>query len=231
MGSPALDVDDRTVYPVAERVGEDILQRWIVELLRPLVERWLAEQGKIGFVGADQFLYFEQYNPEKRVAPDIYVLPGIAPDTHVRSWKIWETRVAPSFALEVVSLDWEKDYIEAPQAHAQLGTGELFVFDPLYAERREGVRWQRFARTAGGRFELAQRTDDDRVASTVLGCLLRAVGFEQQLRLRLALAPDGECLFPTLAEAEHAGKEEERRAKEDALRRVAELEAMLKKRG
>ena len=230
MGSPALDVEDRTVYPVEERVGEDILQRWIVELLRPLIDRWLRERAETCFVGADQFLYFEQYNPGKRVAPDVYVLPNVASDTHVRSWKAWETKIVPSFALEIVSLDWEKDYIDAPQAHAELGTQELFIFDPLHTERRDGVRWQRYTRSPAGRFTLAQRTDDDRIASAVLGCLLRVVGFQQKQRLRLGLAPDGEVLFPTEAEAEEAAKEEERRAKEAALERVAELEAMLKLR-
>ncbi|WP_437285888.1 hypothetical protein [Sorangium sp. So ce406] len=34
---------DPTHYPVEKKMGEDSLQTWIVELLRPLIERWYRE--------------------------------------------------------------------------------------------------------------------------------------------------------------------------------------------
>src|SRR5512142_2221375 len=126
---------DPTVYPVEERVGEDILQRMIVELLRPLLARFLAERGEVALVGADQFIYYEQHNSTARVAPDVYVLPGVPPDTAVSVWKTWETGTVPSFALEVASTDWQKDYIEVPERCRQLGVKELVVFDPGWAAR------------------------------------------------------------------------------------------------
>ncbi len=235
MGSLAPKAEDLTVYPVEERVGEDFLQRLIVELLRPLIQRWLEERGEQGFVGADQFIYFEQYNSHRRVAPDVYVLPGVPPDTPVRSWKVWETGVVPSLALEVVSSNWEKDYCQAPVDHDDLGTAELLIFDPEYAERRDGARWQRFARNEAGRLVLVERTDGRAIGSSVLGCVVRAVGVGQQLRLRLAEGKDS-VLFPTAEEAERQAKEAERRAreaerraKEEALARLAALEARLAK--
>jgi hypothetical protein len=54
----------------------------------------------------------------------------------------------------------------------------------------------------------------------VLGCFLRVVGEGNQARLRLGTGPTGDDLFPTEAEAERA-------AKEEALRQVAELQALL----
>jgi hypothetical protein len=72
MSSVAPAADDRTVYPVEERVGEDILQRWIVELLRPLLQRWFDERGQLALVGADQFIYFKQFDAHERVSPDVY---------------------------------------------------------------------------------------------------------------------------------------------------------------
>ncbi len=92
---------DPTVYPVEEKLGEDI-------------QRWLGQRRIEAFVGADQFVYWKQYDPHKRVAPDLYVLPDVSPTTWVRSWKTWETGIAPSFCLEIVSSDWEKDYTETP---------------------------------------------------------------------------------------------------------------------
>ena len=229
--------EDRTIYPEEERVGEDIVQRWIVELLRPLVERWLAQRGEPCFVGADQFIYFEQFNPRRYVAPDVYVLPGVAADTPVRSWKVWETGVVPSFALEVVSSDWQKDYREAPGEHELLGTRELVIFDPRFEERREGRRFQRYVRS-GDRLELAEHGNLPLLYSEVLGVWLRAVGEGSRLRLRLAESRDSAILFPTAEEAERRAKEAERQAKEAerqakeaALERIAELEAELRRRG
>ena len=68
---------DPTFYPVEDKVGEDTLQRLIVELLRPLIERWLAAKGTPTFVGADQFVYYKQFHPGKVVGPDVFVLPGV----------------------------------------------------------------------------------------------------------------------------------------------------------
>ncbi len=39
MSSTALAAEDGAVYPVEERVGEDIIHRWMIERLRPLIER------------------------------------------------------------------------------------------------------------------------------------------------------------------------------------------------
>lgn len=203
-------------------MGEDILQCWMLEVLRPLIERWLIERGTPSFVGADQFIYFERGQVSQRLAPDIFVLPGVPPGTRIPSWKLWESGISPSFALEICSQDWRKDYVSAPLLHNQIGSRELIVVDPDDASRSEGYRFQRFERTARG-LELQERTQADRVRSEVLACFVRLVGTEQRQRVRLGLDPDGDVLFPTQAEAA------DQRA-ESALARVAELEALLKAR-
>jgi hypothetical protein len=219
---PVVAPEDRTVYPVEERVGEDIVQRWIVELLRPLIARWFAERGEPTFVGADQFIYYEQYDAHKRIAPDVYVMPGVAPDTPAKSWKLWEWQSVPSLAIEVVSQDWEKDYYEAPEKYGELGAQELIVFDPHHEERPERERFQRFARVKG-RWQRVEHTNGDRVRSEVLGAWLRSVDSGDQVLLRIATDPAGDDLFPT-------AEEQERLAKEHALARVRELEEELKRR-
>jgi hypothetical protein len=219
---PVVAPEDRTVYPVEERVGEDIVQRWIVELLRPLIARWFAERGEPTFVGADQFVYYRQYDPLRRIAPDVYVMPGVAPDTPAKSWKLWEWQSVPSLAIEVVSQDWEKDYHEAPDKYGELGAQELIVFDPHHEERPERVRFQRFARP-GGKWQRVEHTNQERLRSEVLGAWLRSVATGDQVLLRIATDPAGDDLFPT-------AEEEERRAKERALARVRELEEELKRR-
>ncbi len=225
---------DPTFYPTEEKVGEDSLQRFILELLRPLIERWYAQLGKPTFVGADQFIYYERRHPMKVVAPDIYVLPGVPPGRRIKSWKTWKTGIVPSLAVEVVtSEDYEKDYREAPERYAELGVGELIIFDPDFERGEDRVRWQRYRKLKRG-FAQVESTDVDRIRSRVLGCFLRVVGEGEDARVRLGTGPAGDVLVPTEAEAERAAKEAalaaaeaERAAKEAALRRVAELTALL----
>lgn len=230
-GATVSEPYDPTVYPAEERVGEEMIQRWIAELLRPLLERFLNRPGVDGpnFVGADQFVYYRQYDPHRRFAPDVYVLPGLDPATRVRSWKIWERGFAPSFALEVVSDHWLKDYVEAPERCDEAGIFELVVFDPEWEgrPRGEGQRWQVFRRSAGGRFEKVESHGGDRVWCESLQAWLRVVGVGDAARLRVGVGASGDALFPTEAEAQRAAKEAALAEKEAALARVRELEARL----
>jgi Putative restriction endonuclease len=235
---------DPTFYPTEEKVGEDTLQMLILELLRPLVERWYELRGKPTFVGGDQFIYYERFNPKRVVAPDLYVLPGVTPGQRVKSWKVWKTGVVPSFALEVVaSDDPQKDYVEVIDRYAELGVAELVVFDPDHARSEERVRWQRYRKLKSRGFVQVESSNADRIRSPALGCFLRMVGSGDDARLRLATGPAGDDLVPTEAEQERAAKEQERAAKEEeraaqeeeraakerALLRVAELEALVAK--
>ncbi len=216
--------DDITVYPVEERGGEEILHRWIVELLRPLVERWLAERRELALTGADQFSYWRRGDTRKRVAPDVFVLPGVRPDRRIRSWKIWQDGVVPSFALEVVSQDVDKDYIEGPVLYGELGVRELIVFDPDWEQDQARYRFQVYRRVGKRGLVRAEVTNEDRVRSRVLGCWVRAVGGGEQLRLRLATGATGDALFATEAERERGEKE---RALADKERALADRERAL----
>jgi len=167
-------------------------------------------------VGADQFLYFKDGDPTQRVAPDVYVLPGVPQSRIAPSWKLWEIGVAPSFCFEIVSSDVVKDYEDTPALLGGLGARELIVFDPEAAGRKARVRWQVFRARASG-FQRVERSDADRVRSAQLGCFLRVVGRGAEQRVRIATGPKGEVLYPTMeeiAEAERAEKERERAEKE-----------------
>ncbi|MBI4517986.1 MAG: Uma2 family endonuclease [Deltaproteobacteria bacterium] len=212
---------DPTIYPEEERVGESMLQRWILELLRPLLAWWLnVRHERTAFVGADQFIYWRQYDSSARVAPDLYVLPGVDPLTAVRTWKLWLDRVVPSFALEIVSEAWEKDYMDAPVRYEAVGVPELVIFDPHFETHREGVRWQVYRRVGKRGLIRVEAANADRVRSKSLGCWLRAIGEGQKLRVRIAEGAMGDVLVPTAeerAEAERAEKEAALAAKQAAL--------------
>lgn len=206
--------DDVTVYPVEEKVGEELLQRWIIELLRPLVERWLASRKVIALTGADQFIYFRRGDTRGRLAPDVFVLPGVRPNRRIRSWKTWVEQVVPSFALEVVSRDVDKDYIDGPELYRELGVQELVIFDPDFEEEPDRFRFQVYRQVGKRGLVRAEVTNEDRVRSRVLKCWLRVIGVGEEMRLRIATGPSGEVLYPTEAEHERAEKERERAEKE-----------------
>ena len=221
---------DPTVYPESDDMGESTLELLIRLTLVPLLARYLKQKGAPPFVGGNQFIYGRRYEPTCSVAPDVYVLPGLAPEAAPRSIKVWETGHAPSWALEVVSLDKAKDYLRAPLRYEELGVKELVIFDPAPA-RETGVRWQVYRRRARGGFGRASLSDEDRVFSRVLGCWLRVVPEGGSVRLRLGTGKDGDELFPTAEEAERARAETERARADAAEADVARLRALLARRG
>jgi Uma2 family endonuclease len=238
----ALGVDP-TIYPEADGMGEGQLQRLICELLRPLLARFLTERAaargrrEAWNVGSDQFIYWQKHNSSARIAPDIYVLRGVPQSRVIRSWKVWETGIAPLFCLEVVSHDAEKDYVDAPSLYANLGVNDLVIFDPEARERRGRARFQVYRRVGSRGLVSVEVTNEDRVRSRTLGCWLRAVGHGDEQRIRVALGARGEDLLPTDAERaeradeERAEKERERAARLAAEAEVARLRAELAKRG
>lgn len=214
-------------YPETDDLGEGILQRLIMELLRPLVERYLAERGVRAFTGADQFFYWKQKDTAKRIAPDVYVLHGkpATLDEPVGSWLVWELERPPAFALEVVGRDVGKDYEDAPSAYASVGFEELVIFDPEAPKRRsKRVRWQVYRKDEKGEFSLAWRSGADRVFSQQLGCWLRAVGTGMATRVRVATGDHGDVLFLTQAECTELERAERERVEAQLARTQEALE-------
>jgi Uma2 family endonuclease len=218
---------DPTHYPIEDDVGEGLLQRLISELFRPLLARFLAERGERALVGADQLIYWVQHEPTTCVSPDVYVLPGVDPSLVPACWKTWETGVVPSFALEIVSRHGRgKDYERAPLRYAELGVGELVIFDPDFAGSAERIRWQVYRPMPGRGFVRVLRTNADRIRSSALRCWLVSSGEGASTRVRLATGEHGEDLVPTDAElAASRSAERARREAAEARREAAEAEA------
>jgi Uma2 family endonuclease len=187
--------------PFENDMGENSLQRFISELFRPLVEEYLAERQGPTFVGADQYVGWDPDDGEKVLAPDVYVLPGVEPGADFEFWKVWQTEIVPSFALEIVSKRKKKDYTEVPPLYDELGVGELVIFDPRYKRRRrEAYRFQVYRRIERRGFVRVEATNADRVRSRVLGCWIRCLGEGEKQRLRLAEGLAGDVLVPTATE-------------------------------
>jgi len=206
--------------PFEDDMGESSLQRFISEGFRPAVEAHIEESMGPTFVGADQYIGWDPDDGEKVLSPDVYVLPGVPPGEEFDFWKVWQTGIVPSFALEIVSKRKKKDYKKVPPLYGELGVEELIIFDPRFKRRRPGFCFQVYRRDDRGGFACVEETNADRVRSSVLGCWIRAVGEGKTQRLRLAADPAGDVLVPTALEKAAA-------AAEKAAAEIAALRAQL----
>jgi Uma2 family endonuclease len=217
---------EATFDPFEDDMGESSLQRFISEHFRPQVESWVAGIHGPTFVGADQYVAWDPYDAHAVVAPDVYVLPGVAPGESFVYWKVWQTGVVPTFALEIVSKrNKKKDYVDAPARYGALGALELVVFDPLYKRHRGGVRFQVYRRLARRGWVRVEASNGDRVRSRVLGAWIRVVGTGKDQRLQLARDPYGDELVPTLAEAKAAVDAQAQTERARAVAAEAEAQA------
>jgi hypothetical protein len=204
-----------------------------------MLARMLADSGKIANVGADQFIYFREGDPSCRIAPDIYVLPGVRAGKRIRSWKVWQEGFAPSFCFEVVSEDVRYDYEDKPVLYAEMGTSELVVFDPDSEGHAGRYRWQVFRRLKGRGLVRVEVSQADRVRAKELGVWLRQVGEGDDARVVPAFGKAGDELMPTPEEREareraekeqaRAEKERERAGRERAELEIKRLQAALAK--
>lgn len=238
-------------YPEGDGMAESLLQHLIIEFLRPLIERYInavlagtmsksktnaghktLRKHKRFCVGSDQLWYYEQNDPKKCVAPDVYVLAGEEQHAERRSVKLWELSGSPLFALEIVGQNKEKDYRDSPEKFALTGVQELVVYDPEVSvlvaatPKRDAAtsssiryRWQVWRRSVKNAWARVEATNDDRVYSQSLCCWLFVHGAATERKLRIGTGERGEQVFFTEAEAQtHRAETEAQRAETEAQR-------------
>ncbi|XXT24744.1 Uma2 family endonuclease [Sorangium sp. So ce429] len=216
--------------------------------IRTLLYTVLKTFAERAAIGSDQFVYWSASDPSRCLAPDAFVRLG-TPDTSFGSWKTWE-RGAPELAVEIVS-EHDADartWADKLGKYHELGVLELVAFDP---DAAPGERLRVWDRIDG---DLVERVvEGERSPCTVLELhwvVVPAAG--QPAALRLARTLDGAELVLTPEEAERRSAEAARRSAEAARRsaeaerrraeaeqaarataerRIAELEAELRRRG
>ena len=163
------------------------------------------------YVSSDLLIYYEEGNPGKSVAPDVFVVFGAAKHNRM-VYKLWEEPKAPDFVLEVASKNtWEQDLGRKRSLYAELGVREYWLFDPkdeYFHPTLQGLRLR-----DGLYHPLPALAEDGArtVRSRILGldlCVTNQV-------LRFRDPSTGKYLYNNLVEAEA---------------RIAELEALLRER-
>lgn len=127
----------------------------------------------------DMFMYYEEGNPAASIAPDVYVV--LDHDLGERGvYKFWEEGKPPDFALEVISPSSKiRNAVEKRALYARLGVTEYFLFQP--DPQKRGQRLVGY-RLWGQSYEEIPAEPDGAVHSTALGVSLRVEGANLRLR-------------------------------------------------
>jgi Uma2 family endonuclease len=111
--------------PMAETDVHRNWMIWIIEMLQ------FFFRGMRVYVSGNLLIYYQQGDPKKRVAPDVFVVKECE-QRQRRTFKIWEEGKGPAFALEVTSKKTRRqDHGLKMELYARLRVAEYFLYDPL----------------------------------------------------------------------------------------------------
>lgn len=89
-------------------------------------------------VDSDTFIYFIEGDPNRRVAPDLFIAFGVSKESLERNnvYLMWEVGKFPDFVLEVGSSSTANNDLGPKRAlYAELGALEYWRYDPTGGER------------------------------------------------------------------------------------------------
>src|ERR671933_268475 len=119
-------------YPSSdgEPMAESDITRDYMTYSVEAVKLYFQERSDV-YVSANSFIYYEEGNNQAVVAPDVYVVFGVA-NRKRDNYKVWEEgRITPDFVLEITSETTQtKDQGTKPEIYRALGVREYFQYDP-----------------------------------------------------------------------------------------------------
>src|SRR6478735_9416139 len=211
-------------FPVSLKVPESTRHFRLRTLLFQFLKHAFEE---VAMIGSDQFVYWEPSNPRACLAPDAFVRFG-TPNQDFDSWKAWE-RGVPQVAVEIISdsdsseASWEVKF----ERYQRLGASAQ--------SQHLGGYWLP-VETPNGDLSLRLSRDEQ-------GLLLFPTPEEYQLEQRRIEAEGRRSAEQALAREAEARRLEaeahrleteahrlETEARREAERRIAELEAELRRR-
>lgn len=182
--------------------------------------QWRYRDDPMVYVSGNLLLYYEEGNPRRCVAPDVFVVKGV-PKGDRRTYLLWAEGAAPCAVIELTSRSTRREDVQTKHAlYARLGVREYFLFDPMQEYLRP--RLQGF-RLVGDDYESITPAADGTLQSMELGLTLTGAG----LRLRLRDATTGADVMDDAgrAAADRRRAEAERSRAEAAESRLADAEA------
>lgn len=178
-----LDVVNGVYYPSedGQPMAETKIHALAMILLMEALEDFFENRRDDAYIGIDQFWYWEEGNPRRRRAPDVFVAFGVLePERPRRSFMSWrEGGVLPAVIFEMASEGTVQENLGEKRAvYERQGVSEYFIFDPdvefletaIVAYRLENGKYREIVPDARGRYWSEQ-----------LGAWVLAKGRELQL--------------------------------------------------
>ena len=194
-----------------ELLAESYVHLYAILTTLEVLRQYLSDQQAT--VLSNQFLYYAQGFPKLRVAPDVMVIFNVTPGGR-DNYKIWEEGQVPSVIFEMTSKGTKQEDLERKKTlYENLGVTEYWLFDPKGEWIEEKLRGYRLVN------ETYQLIRDRHSEPLNLDLQVEdaLIGFYR--------ADTGEKLL--IPEELAQSLKQEVQAREDAERRVAELEARL----
>ncbi len=172
-------------------------------------------------VGVDSFVYYEEGDTTKCVAPDIYVVFGVEKYPLRRSFYTWSEGAVPRAVIEFLSDSTARqDRTDKVSLYLEtIGVSEYFIHQPEMEKPAEFRGWRQGS--SGGIVEIEPDVDGS-LFSDALNLRLRwEDNHRTHLRLLRPYLPDGTPI-PTSAEERHLREAAEARAEEEQYLREVE---------
>ncbi|MFP4135114.1 MAG: Uma2 family endonuclease [Halothece sp.] len=194
-----------------EPLAESYVHLYAILTTLEVLRQYLSNQQAT--VLSNQFLYYAQGFPKLRVAPDVMVIFNVTPGGRDH-YKIWEEGEVPAVIFEMTSQGTKQEDLETKKTlYENLGVTEYWLFDPRGEWIEEKLRGYRLVDET---YQLIQDgysqplNLDLRVEDTLIGFYRTDTGEKLLIPEELAQS-----------------LKQEVQARENAERRVAELEARL----
>ena len=167
-------------------------------------------------------MYYEEGNPRKSVAPDVFVVVGASRDEDRDTYLLWREPKAPDFVLEVTSKSTRRNDLVTKRAlYESLGVVEYFMFDPRAEYLDPPLQGFGLHRGRYAALQVAALPNGaPALYSEALGLFLHVRG----PALRLYDPAIGEDLLTPMEEASAREQAETRAEREAAARRDVEAE-------
>ena len=207
--APEMEYPDSDGQPMAE---SDFQRKPLIYLVEAL-QAYFANRHDV-YVSGNLLIYYEEGNLKQVVSPDVFVVFGIPPGDR-RVYQIWREGKGPDVVIEITSrATRRRDTVVKPALYARLGVQEYFQYDPTGDYLRPRLRGR--VLSADGTYHVQ---DGQPLPGGGLSLESPLLGLELRLeagQLRLFDPARGVALLTY---------QEERQARQEAERRVQELEA------
>jgi Uma2 family endonuclease len=169
--------------PMAET---DLHRDEMVDLIHALKRRYRDVPDV--YVTGNLFFYYVHGDPRAVVAPDVFLVKGVAKGRR-RTYKLWEEGRVPSLVIEITSDSTRhEDLSKKKLCYECLGIEEYFLHDPYQDYLKPALQGFRLI---DGRYQRIEPEIGGSLRSRSTDLLLRVEG----LRLRLVDAVSGEPLL------------------------------------